>query len=664
MTASVIDFETRSRIDLRACGAFRYAEDPTTEIFFACVVPLGGKPLLWVNPKFRVPGLTHQSEEALLTLDLSDMVYAHNALFEFSISAQKEPFKFLQLDQWRCTMAMARRAGLPPGLEKLGMALNLKQQKYARGKQLINLFSIPQDDGQFVDPFARPKEFIEFAHYCVLDGLAEAELVPLLKPFELTGASLDTFQFDLRMNARGIPVNVPALRNAQKILNSVEETVGKEFRELTGLDPTQRAKVQIFCQDYGVCLPDMQGDTLIEVLKTEMDPTPRRVLELYSKLSFAAVKKIPTMLNWVCADGRMRGVFTYYGAGTGRWSSGGPQLQNAKKATEEMRPLTHDAYKYICEGGDADGLQMLFGEPYDVLASCIRHFVHLPGQEMLDGDYAAIEARILCWLAGQEDALEDYRQGVDRYKLLASEIYQKPVSQITKDEREVGKRGLLGLGYQMGTEKFMSSCRIQYGIILSHEIAEKAKIAFRQTHDKVRDYWNFLDRNARDAINSPGRCFGPFVVKEAAGMPFLWFKLRSGRYLAYPRPRIDPREPTQSEKKSLAEGKKYHPNHFLEITYWGQIPLSTQWGRIKLYGGKLSENATQATAADFMAYGAIAAEAAGMPPFALIHDQGLAVREDEHTPEEFAAALATLPPWAKGMPLKVEAHLAPFYSKG
>jgi DNA polymerase len=312
---------------------------------------------------------------------------------------------------------------------------------------------------------------------------------------------------------------------------------------------------------------------------------------------------------------------------------------------------------------DIKELEMLFDDPLEVLSSCIRNFVHSPGSKMLDGDFSAIEARIACWLAGQEDALEEYRQGVDRYKLIAAEIYEIPVNAVTKDQREVGKRACLGLSYQMGTDKFMSSCWELYGIRLSKEIAEKAKVTFRQMHDKIRDHWNFLDRSARDAIQTPGKCCGPFVVRQVEGMSYLFAKLRSGRYLAYPRPRIVKRDPTIAERKQMAEGWKFHENHFMEITYWGQLPLSTTWGSCKLYGGKLFENFCQGTAADFMAYGAIEAERLGMPSFALIHDQGLAIQEEGKTPEMFAAALATLPPWATGMPLKVEAHLCDYYTK-
>ncbi len=84
---------------------------------------------------------------------------------------------------------------------------------------------------------------------------------------------------------------------------------------------------------------------------------------------------------------------------------------------------------------------------------------------------------------------------------------------------------------------------------------------------------------------------------------------------------------------------------------------------MKIYGGKFAENETQATAADFMAHGAIIAEKRGMPPFMLVHDQGLALRNNGQSAHDFEMALADLPAWAKGFPMKVEAKITPYYKK-
>ncbi len=648
-----LDIETRSRAELSDVGAARYAADASTEIFMAAV-GFENDVYLWINPKFRDAGVG-SDPEALALLRSADEVHAHNADFERELLTRTDFEVQIPLTQWRCTQAMARIAALPDSLEKCGKTLDIESKKDKRGKDLIKFFSIPQEDGLFNEPRDHTEKWHQFCEYCKQDVRAEQQIHQRLDPkFGLRGVDLETFQFTIRMNETGIPVNVAALRNAQIMIDSVEETAGAEFQSLTKLKITQRAKVKDWLAKRGIDLPNMQAETLQEAatnLKLLGSKEAARAIELYCQLSYAATKKITTMLDWVCPDNRLHGVFKFYGAGTGRWSAGGPQLHNAKKATPEMRPITHAAYKYVANGGTIEGLRAVYGEPIEVLASCIRHFVHLPGHELFDGDYNAIEARLACWVAGQDDALHEYRRGVDRYKTMAGDIYMKSVASITSDEREVGKRAILGLGYGMGAEKFQSSCRDQYGIDIPLSLAERAKDAFREKHWKVVEFWRALDRGIRQAVKTQGTtCCLTHGIQiysySAADIPYLFIRLPSGRDLAYPYPEIE-----------------MDPTFGAQVTYWGQIPLSTQWGRIKLYGAKAFENICQAIAADIMAFGSRMAEQKWMLPFALIHDQGLALKLVGQTPDEFSQALATLPSWAKGLPLKVETKTAPYYSK-
>ena len=205
----------------------------------------------------------------------------------------------------------------------------------------------------------------------------------------------------------------------------------------------------------------------------------------------------------------------------------------------------------------------------------------------------------------------------------------------------------------MGSEKFQSSCRDLYGISLSIELADEAKTAFRDRHMKMVACWKALERAMRFAVegrlsHTAGEGAGMIVIwkETTAGRPYLFVRLPSGRKLAYPNPLVE-----------------LDPKFGTQFTYWGAISGSTQWGRVKLYGAKLFENICQAIAADVMSHGARVAESRWMLPFALIHDQALAVSLPNQTAEDFANALASPPSWADGLPLKVEAHLAPYYSK-
>jgi len=635
-----LDIETRSAADLKEVGAHRYAEDPSTRILM-CAVDYGAGVKLWINPELAAHDPS-ENAEVVHVIANAQLIYAHNVGFEqpmFTAKGMREMTLHIPLDKWRCTAAMARKAGLPSSLEKVAEALGLAQQKDRRGKALIRKFSLPKPDGTFEK--CDGPEWEEFKEYCRQDVRVEKAVYKKLRNFELIDAPLATFQFDMRLNQRGIPVNVPALKHAKKLIDEAQESVTREFRELTGLNPTQREAVRQL-----VGLPDMQAETLESA--TVADPKTQRILDLYRRLSFAAAKKVDTMLDCACTDGRIRGGHLYYGAGTGRWSGRLVQPQNFKKTPGWMRKMTDQVYSAVQQGVSAEALTAVYGEPVELVSGIIRHFIHAPGHRMLDADYNAIEARMICWLAGEDKILDMWRNGRDLYRYMASLVYAVPEAQIQKgsEERDMGKRIELGCGYGMGAKKFFATCE-QFGATCDMSLAERCVEVYRSSHQKVVAYWYKLDDMCRRAIESPGVVCGPFVVRELAGMPYLLFRLRSGRSLAYPKPAIE-LEPGDDRT---------------QITYWGQLPMSTQMGRIKLYGGKLAENETQATAADIMAHGALTAEKAGYEIFMLVHDQALALHEKEQTPDEFAACLATLPPWATGLPLKVEAASVPYYRK-
>ncbi len=660
------DLETRSRVDLASAGSYRYAVDPSTEILL-CGVSESGEDApvyLWVNPKYETPDLMSEPE-ALELLRTADLVYGHNSSgFEVPMfwgCSNPVLGVRIQLHQWRDTASLARKAGLPSSLEQCGAALNLAVQKDKEGKRLIKLFSIPQEDGTFVDPKLRPEDWYKFGEYCKTDVRVEKSIHHKLKAFELTGAVLDSFLFDLRMNLRGLPINMTAAQNAQKIIESVSVGVTAEFQELTGLNPTQREKVRVL-----VGLENMQVDTVAEA-KTD-DPKTRRILDLYSKLSYAAVKKVKVMLDTACPDNRVRGGHLWYGTVPGRHSGRGLQPQNFKKTPPWMRPYTKEVYQAICDGKDADYLEIMYGEPQELIAGCIRHFIHDPAKTLFDGDYSAIQARTICWLAREQVGLRmwsdyDKKIGPSPYRVMASKIYGIPEPQVDEDQREVGKRVILGAGFQMGASKFQASCLEQYGLSLPIEICELGIKTFRQELEEIPRYWYFLHRSARLAIQFPGTRQGPFVVKELAGMLYLLATLPSGRSIAYPRPEVNKREPTREEAEAMRDGQTYHEDRFLEVTYWGNLK-GDNWGRVKLYGGKLAENLTMGCEADIMNHGLIVAEKRGFQPFMLVHDQALSFRTSpSQSAEKYADALADLPPWAAGLPLRVEAKEMPYYSK-
>jgi DNA polymerase len=584
--------------------------------------------------------------------------------------------------RWRCTQALCRKAAIPPSLEKSTEYLGLASQKDSNGKKLIKLFSIPQKDGSRVLPTDKPEEFRQFGEYCLQDVRAEQELHRKLAAFELKGTTLDTFLLDITLNDRGVPVNLPALRNAKKIIDQLTGELHFKFQALTGLAPTQKAAVQAWLAAEGCVLDNMQGTTIKAALEHADKPRVVEALTLYSELNYSAVKKVDAMLDSANADGRVRGTLLYHGASTGRWSGRGMQPQNFKKPTIKNTDL---AYKMLCEGADAESLDLLFGNPLEAIASSIRHFID-DGKPILDADYAGIEARLVNWVAGQEDALQRFRDGVDAYKVMAGIIYNcKPEG--IKDgsqERQLGKTAELGCGYSMGVSKFYDTCHLWGLKFVTMDLAQRGVDGYRALHDKVVKLWRDCDTAARRAIMQPGTRFNvgdklSFVVNSVAGKQFLFMRLPSGRSIAYPEPKLEADKaqfkvhvaPSVDEWGAHAGGVQYEDAKSgwrsseprMNITFYGQIPGSVLWGRIKLYGGLIVQNAVQGIAADLMSNGLYQAEKAKYLIFALIHDQGLAHKTANQTAPEFVKLLTDLPHWAKGLPLAAECKIQNYYKK-
>lgn len=273
----------------------------------------------------------------------------------------------------------------------------------------------------------------------------------------------------------------------------------------------------------------------------------------------------------------------------------------------------------------------------------------------LDADYSAIEARITCWLAGQEDALQEYRlQDAAttpeekivrcRYRIQASTIYRLPIEQIANHpHRFVGKFTVLGCGFGMGPTKYRGSIEKFYKLPEGLEFT--AVKAWRDKHKKVVSYWYDMERAAKNAILRPGSVFEcrkhvKFMVKDVEGMPFLLMRLPSGRKLAYPKPRLC--------------GDR--------IAFFGNVK-GVVWGDVSTWGGTLVENAVQGVAADVMACGSHNAEREGYAITTLIHDQCLCFHEEGQTPEKLVELLTTLPSWADGLPIAAEGGVVPFYKK-
>ena len=466
-----IDYETRSAADLKKVGAARYAEDDTTKILMFAISKNGSEPIVWDmydsdQDKRENPKALKMLKEAIST---GSRIYAHNYQFEHFISKYNLK-RQLGIDppaisQWRCTSAMARRAAIPFSLEKCAEFLELDIKKDKVGGMLINLFSMPKKDG-FVEGDAdsihtvngekltATDAWLMFMEYCRQDVRTQIAIRLKLPKFDMDAPKqhkvLASFQSDGIMNDRGVPVNVEALKLTQKLVTEYQERVGDEFRELTGYNYTQKAKVKAWLQDGGYPADNLQAATVVHVLSKQahtLDEDSHKSLKLLQLLSFAALAKIPAMINASNADGRVRGTLMWSGAlRTHRWTGRIIQPQNMRRPTIDDTEVAYEMLQ--CPTTTNDDLEMIWGSPLEAIASCIRHFIQYPNHQLFDVDYSNIEARILSWLAGDEVKLGKFAEGIDLYKVMAGIIFDIATEDVTKADRFVGKVAELGLGYQ------------------------------------------------------------------------------------------------------------------------------------------------------------------------------------------------------------------------
>lgn len=718
-----LDFETSSFADIKDVGAYRYNNDPSTVVLWFAIAKNDGPVLLW---DYDDPGAI-ESEEALdLMREASvttGIIRAFNVSFEVScwryVATRQLGIPEPSLDVWRCTQAMCNRAAIRVSLGEATADVGMPGAKDKMGKKFIEIFSnrtvavtLEPPDGM-KDPETirtlvsgkqtagrKPKNrksfspihdeeilwdwFVKvdgermtvrrawqlFGEYCRQDVVAESMLAEKLSRFELAGDELASFQFDLRLNYKGVPVNQEALVNAQKLVDQFTGRIGTRFENLTGLKPTQGRKFLPWLQDRGYPADNLQADTVEEILESPDNLSPEALegLKMHALLNFAALKKIPKMLGAACDDGYVRGTTRWHGARTGRDTGQIIQPHNAKISTIGNESM--EAYGMICEGRGLEDFDMFWSSPLEVVASCVRHFIEWPGGSLLDCDYVGVEARIGPWLCGQQDKLDSILAGLDQYKVMASEVaFDIPYSQVTKPQRQIGKVVELQCIYGAGGRGLRDSLRAM-GIEKTLKECNKIVRKFRERFPKYPECWREMEDAAKVAILegkvthvAGGRL--AFGRLKTAGIVYLVMRLPSGRRMYYPHPEVKRQFRRYDEEEMVEEPwKREEVGYWSDsISFYGKQPGSHFWGRVYTWGSRLFENACQAIGADLLKFGCITAEKAGYDLRLLIHDQILALAHEGKTLEGLLEAFCTKQPWAESFPLEADGAVVPYYLK-
>ena len=713
-----LDFETRSPgVDLLDCGSYKYAANPPASVLVLAVKqwPLNdGKPVLsWDITR---PIRSNDALDLLwCAIEFGWEIHAFQSQFEWCFLKYVCPRQFglpvPDINRMRCTQALCRSSGLQNSLAKCAKELKVDFQKDAMGTSLMRKFSIPDKEGNFTDPdddvsftaggvrMTASEGFARYVQYCESDVRAEMAVAHAMRGFELKGFALDSFLATARLNDRGVPVDRNALENAHGRYREHEERLTREYVGITGLNPTQTGKSLAWFREQGYPSNTLKKEVRGVYLDDErLSKEARRALSIKGELSFAAVKKIPAMLNWVMGDGKVRGSFVWAGAQkTWRWTSDGCQWQNMKKPGKRLRPRVEEAYQDVAKGRDLELLSICYGDPYELIASLARYFVRFPDCDIFDLDYSSVEAVILPFLIGYEERLEKFRRGDDPYVAEAEALsahlkgkFDVPF-EIT---RNMAKTCVLATQFGGGWNAVFTAM----GHTWEREWCEVTAAIIRKNNPEFVKAWRVFQDTFVKAMEEPGvwhQATGhvSFGYRDGKPFPHMLMRLPSGRPIVMPYPEKNPitmvkvvkinrktgKEKSQWERVNgheedpdvlehiLCLGEPFRPNervssHFQswELSYWGHTENS-QYGRVNTYGGSLLQGATQGTGADLLAMGLMEAERQGFDPFFIVHDQCLAPARGDR--DAFVRALCKVPDWFEGFPLAADAKTVRSYCK-
>ena len=659
-----LDIETYSSLDIGTVGAYRYAQAPDFRVLL-CSYALDGGP---VNSLDTV----NDCDLAFFEGDFREMLFdphvikrAHNATFEWWCLSQyfglSQTEREAWLGQWQDTMVHMLYCGLPASLDAAGKALGLPEDKAKLrvGRQLIGIFCKPDKTGRRRTASDDPERWRLFCEYNAQDVVAERELERRTAAWPVPETIWAEWRADVIANSRGIGVDMQMVDGALTIAYTMSAAHTDEARQLTGLgNPNSITQLRDWILQQGVAVPDLRKETVAQLLaQDDLPPDARRALELRQMTGKSSVKKYDALRDATGQDGRIRGCLQFYGAArTGRWAGRLVQVQNLPRT---YIPATEQAdVRQIIRLGDGASLEALYGDANDVLSQMIRTaFVPQPGGSFVDADFSAIEARLIAWEAGEDWVLEVFRTTGKIYEATAARIFGVAFETIVKGHpnyafRQRGKVATLALGYQggVGAMKRMGGDKLGLDDAGLQDIVNR----WRGQNPRICRLWRKMQDAAVQCIETGSTqrvaggagvlCSFRLEASSAAPFPFLTMQLPSGRKLFYARP------------GRTEDGR---------ITYWEQE--SGSWKQAETYGGKLTENLTQACGRDVLAFALRNLRAAGYSVTFHVHDEvviDLPPREDpQQALADVIEIMRRVPPWAEGLPLNADGWTGQFFTK-
>lgn len=665
MTRIVVpDFETLSACDLKKAGAYRYFQDPTTEILTLSYAIDDFPPRTWF------PG---DDLHALRVLAEDPDTYwvAHNAQFE------KQGWRELMMPlglpdipnkRWHCTQARAANLVLPQALEKLVRIplLGLEGEKDMVGSKLVIGWS-RKYNLTGVRPELTAADLKRAGEYCEVDVLEQRNVhrrLGFLSPSER-----EVYLYDQRINERGVRLDMPLVRKMQEIVDKASIPLAAEFRKLTGgLNMTQRDKVMGWMMDRGVMMPDMKKETLAAVLgetdegeeveaedriHLDLPPDVHRALHIRQLIGSASIKKLGRMEACVTRNGRAMGLLAYHGAGPGRWAGRLLQPQNFPRGS------VHGDIDYFVDvlmSGDPEWVETALGvAPVEAVLSGLRHtIIAEDDRELVAGDYAGIEARLTLAFSGQHDKVALMASGADVYCDMATDIYGRTITKDDVEERQIGKNSVLGLGFGMGKDKFHLRYCSEQPLAFAQKVVDTYRRVWAPEVVKLwRDLENAAVRTVWDRRPHTANCGVTYSLKDV----FLMATYPDGSEMFYFNPQKT-RRAMPWDEDDVRNGWSY------------QAMKTGQLKTIHAFGGLLAENYAQHMARQLLVGSIIRCERERFPVVLTIHDEVVAEPVKGLTGLTKPALvlqqiMEDVEPWAKQfqVPVKSETWAGPRYKK-
>lgn len=634
-----IDLETYSESPIKA-GVYKYTEDPAFEVLlFAFSINDGPVKVVDLAMGETVP------KEVLDALNNPNITkWAFNAQFEricLSRFLGLPDNTYLDPRGWKCSMTWAVTLGLPFSLKEVGEVLKIDKKKFEDGKDLVRYFCLPcnptkQNGLRSRNLSYQDKEKWErFKFYNERDVEAEISVQERLSNHPVSESMWEEYWMCEHINDRGVLVDNVLVQNAIKINRNCREIYIKTLQKLTNLEnPNSVSQLKKWLTDNDVETPSLGKKEVKELLKDASDETVQMVLLYRQRLSKSSVRKYEAMFGSKCKDGRVRGMFQFYGANrTGRFSSKIVQLQNLPRNI--IKDL--DGARCLVKANNLEALELLYEEIPDVLSQLIRTaFIPSPGHKFIVSDFSAIEARVIAWYAHEEWRMEAFKNNEDIYCASASQMFGVPVEKhgVNKDLRTKGKIAELALGYGGSVGALIAMGALDYG--LKEDELQPLVNTWKSANPNIVEFWSKVDKAIKKVIKEETAIrLGQLIFEYRSKMLFI--HLPSGRKLAYVKPEI-------------TEG---------QITYSG-IGDSRKFCRIRSYGAKFVENIVQATARDLLVF---AMQNLKLPIVMHIHDEVVVEAPMNFEVNSVVKTMSLVPKWAQGLILNADGYECEFYKK-